>query len=338
MANYLKNSWYQAGWSDEVQADGLLARTICELPLVFFRNAGGECTALFDRCPHRFAPLSQGKVFSEGIVCGYHGLGFGGDGVCNRNPHGPIVSGLTVRAFPVIERHTALWVWLGEPGEADPGQIPDLSFIDNTPERARIAGYLPTKANYQLLSDNILDLTHADYLHPDTLGGINTDAKTRNWQDGRRVMVEWLAEACEPPPAFRGILEKPGKADIWTHVQWQAPAVMSLGVAATPAGTPRTSDDENYTLHNMVPETATSTHYFYCSTRRFRTDDEAFSQFLRGALRQAFVDEDKPLLELQQARIGTDDFWSLKPVLLKIDGASTRARRILEQMIAEEEA
>ena len=338
MIQYLKNCWYQAGWSDEVSATGLLARTICELPLVFFRGADGTCSALFDRCPHRFAPLSQGKASGRGVVCGYHGLGFGADGKCNHNPHGPVVSRLQVPAYPVVERHTALWVWLGNPEQADPALIPDLSFIDETPELARIAGYMPTRANYQLLTDNILDLTHADYLHPDTLGGINTDAKSSNRQEGLKVVVEWLAEACDPPPAFRSTLDQPGKADIWTGVEWQAPAVMALGVAVKPAGVPRTPEDEGYTLHNMVPESATSTHYFYCSTRRFRTDDEGFSTFLRGALRQAFVDEDKPMLEAQQARIGTANFWSLEPVLLKIDAASTRARRVLDQMIDAERA
>ena len=195
---------------------------------------------------------------------------------------------------------------------------------------------MPPAANYQLISDNILDLSHADFLHPDTLGGINSTAKSTNRQEGDTVVVDWLAENCDPPQAFRATVHGAGRADVWTEVVWQAPAVMTLGVAAVPAGQPRKWEDEGYTLHNMVPETATTTHYFYCSTRRFRLDDEGFSQFLRGALEQAFVHEDKPMLESQQARIGNTDFWSLEPVLLKIDAASTRARRLLAQKIADE--
>lgn len=338
MTGYLLNTWYQAGFSAELTASDRLARTICEIPLVIVRGADGALTALFDRCPHRFAPLSAGRLEDGKIICGYHGLGFGADGKCVHNPHGPIVSALAVRAFPVVERHTIVWVWLGDPDRADPALIPDLSYIDETPPLARIAGYLPTTTNYQLLSDNILDLSHADFLHPDTLGGINTTAKSTNRQEGDTVVVDWLAEDCEPPPAFRVTLNGAERADIWTEVVWQAPAVMTLGVAAVPAGQPRAPDDESFTLHNMVPETATTTHYFYCSTRRFRVDDEGFSQFLRGAFDQAFTQEDKPMLEKQQARIGTADFWSLEPVLLKIDAASTRARRLLAQKIAEETA
>jgi len=336
MTEYLMNTWYQAGFSHEISPGGKLARTICEVPLVIYRRAAGSLAALVDRCPHRFAPLSSGRVDGNAIFCGYHGLGFGEDGSCVHNPHGPIVSALAVRSFPVVERHTIVWVWLGDAERADPALIPDLSYIDETPPQARIAGYLPTAANYQLLSDNILDLSHADFLHPDTLGGINSTAKTTNRQEGDTVVVDWLADNCEPPPAFRVTVGEAERADIWTEVVWQAPAVMTLGVAAVPAGQPRAFEDESYTLHNMVPETAATSHYFYCSTRRFRVDDEGFSQFLRGALAQAFTLEDKPMLESQQARIGKAEFWSLEPVLLKIDAASTRARRVLARKIAEE--
>ncbi len=338
MGNYLLDTWYQVGWSNEVAEGGMLARTICEVPVLVWRKADGKLGAVLDRCPHRFAPLSAGKIEGGQVICGYHGLGFGADGICIRNPHGPIVSSLSIPAYPVIERHTAVWIWLGDATKADPALLPDLSYIDETPEVARIAGYMPTAANYQLLSDNILDLSHADYLHPDTLGGINTTAKSTNRQEGERVIIDWLAEDCAPPPAFKAAIHGAERADIWTEVVWQAPAVMTLGVAATPAGVPRGPADESYTLHNMVPETATRSHYFYCSTRRFRVEDAEFSAFLRGAFARAFVEEDKPMLERQQARIGEADFLTLGPALLKIDAASTRARRLLAERIAREGA
>lgn len=332
---WLRNTWYQAGWCDEVRPGSPLVRTILEQPILFYRTSEGSVAALLDRCPHRFAPLSAGRIEGDRVMCGYHGLAFGPAGACVHNPHGPVTSRMRVKAYPVIERHTAIWIWMGDPEKADAARIPDLSFIDETPEAARIAGFMPTRANYQLLTDNILDLSHADYLHPTTLGGMMTGSKARSREEGDTVVAEWLSEGCDPPPAFKAMVPQ-GKADIWTEVVWQAPAVMVLGTAAKSAGVARTPADESYTLHNMVPETATTTHYFFCSTRRFLTNDENFTAYLRQALTQAFQGEDKPMLEKQQARMGTDDLWALEPILLPIDAAAVRVRRKLDRLIAAE--
>lgn len=333
---YLRNAWYQAGWSAEVLAEKCLTRTLLDIPILFFRDSSGVVSALFDRCPHRFAPLSAGRVEDGVVTCGYHGLAFGGNGECVRNPHGPVTSSMRVESYPVVERHDAIWIWMGEPSAADPGLLPDLSFIDETPELAKISGYMPTAANYRLLVDNIMDLSHADYLHPSTLGGIITDAKASSREVGETVVAEWQSSACVPPPAYQQSLPPGSKADIWTQVVWTAPGLMVLGTAGKPAGEPRTPDDEAYTLHNMVPETASTTHYFFCATRRFLVDDAGFTAYLRQVLTQAFEHEDKWMLELQQARIGEANLWDLNPILMPSDAAAVRARRKLDKLLAAE--
>lgn len=333
---WLRNCWYQAGWSDDVTDRQPLVRTILGEPILFYRKTDGTIAALLDRCPHRFAPLSAGKIEGGRVACGYHGLVFDHRGVCVDNPHGPITSRMSVHAYPAAERHTALWVWMGEPAMADLAAIPDLGFIDETPESARIHMYMPTSANYELIVDNIMDLSHADFLHPGSLGGIMVKSQARSREEGDRVVAEWISENCSPPPAFVAMVAPATRADIWTEVTWQAPALMVLGTAGKPTGVPRTRDDESYTLHNMVPETETSTHYFMCSTRRFLVDDAQFSAYLTGALQYAFAEEDKPMLEKQQARMGTSDLWELGPVLLSVDAAAVRVRRKLEALIAAE--
>lgn len=332
---YLRNCWYQAAWADEL-GDKPLARTLLDIPVVLFRS-NGVVAALFDRCPHRFAPLSAGTVREGGIACGYHGLTFGGDGGCIRNPHGPVTAAMAVKAFPVLERHQAVWIWMGEPDEADPAKIPDLSFIDETPATARLTFYMPTKANYRLLTDNIMDLSHADYLHPESLGGVITDAQARVYDRDGGLVADWINRGCQAPGMFQAKVPSPGKCDYWIEVEWRAPAVMVLGTAVVPAGKPREWKDDIYALHNMTPETATKTHYFVGATRRDQVDNEAFSAHLRPALEAAFMGEDKPMLEAQQARIGTADFWSLDPVMMKIDAAAVQARRRLDVLIAAEQ-
>lgn len=334
---YLQNAWYQAAWSEEVAPGAPLVRTLLDIPILLFRDDAGTLHAIHDQCPHRFAPLSAGTIKDKTVTCGYHGLGFAGSGACVHNPHGPITGAMRVRSFPIRERYMGVWLWTGDPERADPGLIPDLSFIDETPATARIFMNMPTKANYRLLTDNILDLSHADYLHPTTLGGIMVGASTTSVERDDKVIVTWFSQGCDAPPAFQAMVPPPAKADIWTEVTWQAPAVMVLGTAATPTGIERTASDTSWTLHNMSPETAMTSHYFVCNTRAFLTDDPEFSRYLQGALSVAFLHEDKPMLEKQQVSMGTDDLWSLQPILLSIDAATVRARRKLDKSIAEEQ-
>src|SRR5260221_8292704 len=49
-AIFLRNTWYVAAWSHELGADGMLARTITQMPLVFWRDRAGQVVALEDRC------------------------------------------------------------------------------------------------------------------------------------------------------------------------------------------------------------------------------------------------------------------------------------------------
>lgn len=77
---------------------------------VLFRDGEGVPAALLDRCPHRFAPLSKGRVRPDGrLACGYHGWNFdaGGHG---RSPSQPTLAKCDVRSFQVVERYGYLWM------------------------------------------------------------------------------------------------------------------------------------------------------------------------------------------------------------------------------------
>lgn len=335
---YLRNTWYLAAWSDEVRGDALLARTIAEQPLVLFRDADGGVRVLHDRCPHRFAPLSAGQLEPGLLRCAYHGLGFGPDGACVANPHGQIPKAARVRAFPAVDRHEAVWVWLGEPDQADPSRIPDLGFIDRAAPGARVKGHLETHAHYQLMVDNIMDLTHADYLHRDTLGGgINTRASSQVEEADGGVVIRWEAKADTLPPVMNAQLPHPGEAgDFLNEVHWSAPGVMRQRVLFGPAGRLDDLGFDSLTAHVMTPAGPAHTHYFFCHTSDGLTRDPSMAEGIRAVLLQAFKGEDSPMLERQQAAIGDADFWSLKPVLLSIDGGAALARRRLDRMISQE--
>lgn len=343
MTAWLRNAWYVAGFADEFAAGRPLARTLVGEPLVFFRGEGGALAALADRCPHRFAPLSAGKVCEGGAIeCPYHGLRFGSDGRCVHNPHGAgaIPKAAAVRSYAVRERDRLVWLWAGDAAAADEALIPDFSRVASAPDDAAVRGYLPSACDAQLLVDNILDLTHVDYLHPDSLGsGALSRSKAQVTDLGERsTRITWLSSGDLAPPAFDMHLREQGRpTDQWTEVTWTAPGCMLLNVGATLQGEPREQGIDTLNLHLTTPETEGRCHYWYWTTRNFAVDARA-NEHVRGLIEHAFSQQDKPMLEAQQRRIGTAEFWSLKPVLLPGDAGAVRVRRKLQDLVAKEQA
>jgi vanillate O-demethylase monooxygenase subunit len=335
---YLRSAWYQAAWASELRVDEPLVRSLLDIPVVIFQMHDGAIMALHDRCPHRFAPLSAGRRHGATVTCGYHGLTFDRFGACIHNPHGKVTSVMRVRYFPAVERHLAIWLWMGDPAQADPSLIPDLGFIDRAKPSARIVTSMPTAGNYQLLTDNILDLSHVEFLHSSSLGGTNVVPEFSSRDSGNQIIANWFWRNCDVPVAFQNLVVPPEKADIAIQISWSAPALMILEATVTRAGTQPAETDLAYTLHNMTPETATTSHYFVCTVRNYHVDDVAFSDALRRSLERAFGQEDKPMIEKVQQRMGGSDLWSLNPVLLPIDAAAVRARRKLRALIEAEAA
>lgn len=337
----LKNAWYAAWWADDLSIDQLHPRTIADEPIVFWRDRHGSPQAILDRCPHRAAPLSLGKRIEGGVQCGYHGIAFDGAGACVLNPHGPILSALKTRSFPVAERHKLIWIWMGAEEQADTDLIPDLRCMDDAPATAFSKGFMPTAAGHLLIADNIIDLTHADYLHPTSLGGgaLTRTKPTIKVNPNSTMFVEWLSSNEVPTPFFKSELADPdGAVDSWVNVLWYPNGVMILGFGATGTGRPREEGIDNWAVHIVTPETAQTTHYFFANSRNYRLEDVEYNNHYAAAMRHAFFSEDKPMLEGQQSRLGAADLFDCSPVLLASDEASTRARRILSRLVEAENA
>jgi vanillate O-demethylase monooxygenase subunit len=336
---YLLNCWYLAAWEEELPAGGHLLRTIAEKPLIVSRATNGEVDVLLDRCPHRLVPLSRGRIAEDGIVCAYHGIAFDRKGLCIHNPHGPILSALRVPSYPAAVRHRGVWVWLGDRDCADPAAIPDLSVMGEFPSVAQNFGYEFIAANYLLCTDNILDLSHADFLHPDSLGGgATTRAKQAVRETETEIRVDWLAVDDVAPPALEALMEERGqRIDLKLWVRWNAPGVMLLNFGAVPTGRPDLGGPDTWGVHVMVPQDSGSTHYFYWNGRNRGWTPE-FNAIVREAMRNAFAGEDKPMLEAQQRSLGGADFEALSPVLLRTDEGPVRMRRRMSKLIAAERA
>lgn len=310
----------------------MLARRVLDEPVLLFRGTQGAADALIDRCPHHFAPLSRGRGDGGNIVCGYHGFVFDGRGACVHDPHGVALKSLAVRSLLLRDAHRALWIWMGDREQGQSGAPPDLAFIDDAPDTAFSKGYVRARAHYQLFVDNILDLTHADFLHPDTLGGgAFTRARARVIVRGTSIGVHWLNPDELPSPLMASVRGSDGRVDSWTEVDWYPASVLALRSGAVQAGTSCEMSGNVSNLHILTPETATTTHYFYAHTRDFAVDDDALNERIAATRDQIFATEDKPMVEAQQERMEGSSFGSLGPVLLRIDEGIVRVHRRLKR-------
>lgn len=349
MVKYLRNAWYVVAFSDELNQKPL-ARKILDENLVFYRDDSGKVSCLIDRCPHRFAPLSLGSVVDGSLRCDYHGLRFDGKGTCVHNPHGDgkIPPNSSIKSYHVIEKYNFIWLWAGNPEKADESKIPDYSFL-STPEKFSVVkGYLHVQGNYQLVVDNLLDLSHAAYLHPEfAIPGMDPEkyvaaATMRLERNSEESLTLYRMRSGIPPnPATAKLFgfDKEAPVDTRTHMTWHAPALMSFDLGTC---LPDSKEENGLCIpqaHCMTPETELTCHYFFACGRNMRHDDKDVDEALFALLDNAFRNQDEPMIGAVQNRMGaTSDFDSQKPVLLSIDAAPVAARRALRSLISKEES
>ena len=168
--NYPYNIWWVVARSDEVRREPI-ARVILDTHVVLFRKKDSEAVALEDRCPHRSAPLSLGRVEGDAIQCPYHGFEFDQTGECVKVPSQEhIPKTLCVRSFPVRQVGPLIWVYLGDQEKmADAPDPYDASWVDDVTRWSVIGGQLSMDINYMLLRENVLDATHFAFLHKESL-------------------------------------------------------------------------------------------------------------------------------------------------------------------------
>jgi phenylpropionate dioxygenase-like ring-hydroxylating dioxygenase large terminal subunit len=354
---FIRNTWYIAAEPDELSG-APLARTILEKPIVLFRTASGRVVALDDRCPHRFAPLSLGKVIGEHLRCGYHGAQFDATGACALVPGQSIVPPQArVASYPTLEKHGYIWIWMGDPAlAADETSIPDFFYrSDHIDWHGGYGHFESIQANYNLINDNLFDITHAEYVHPESFGGeemrIYRNAKpgtdyidghmTHNTA-GRRIVFRMRSlNMATGGPFYRWMVATslgrdtyPDPIDLDMEVSWGAPSFTSFLLNARQAGLGRERGVEVCNMHAITPETATSSHYFYRSVKNYG-DPELTRAFVGGV--KAIFEQDKPVLEAQQRRIGNVDLFSLQPVSFGGDMLPHRARRINRELLQQEQ-
>ena len=136
------------------------------LPIVIYRNNDG-LAALADRCPHRFARLSDGRVIAGDIECPYHGWRFDGAGRCTAIPgYLGTLPTLQVKRFEVSVSAGIVFVSDGVSDDA-PYHPPQA-----TPDRIVRLVRSTTRSTLVDTAENILDATHTHFTHKGLLRGL----------------------------------------------------------------------------------------------------------------------------------------------------------------------
>ncbi len=344
--NFLMNCWYVAAWDHELIDGKLLARTILEEPVLLYKGDSGRAVALDNRCCHRGAKLSNGRLEGDCVRCMYHGLKFDANGKCIQIPgQDSVPDKMGVRSYPVLERDHIIWIWMGDAALADPNLIIDIPYLRDPAWRG-IADYMHYQADYRLIVDNLADFSHLAFVHTHTLGGSEEYAfKTKpvaveRLDNGFRV-ERWSMNAA-PPPFHRMVVREDALLDRRNIGLMHVPGVFFLETLFAPAGSGAEQPHAEGSIEGtrqyrncqfFTPETRNTTHFFWNYLHNYHLQDPTISKSLHDSMVRGFM-EDKFIIEGQQEMLDADPDFKMHGIAADVPLA--HFRRVLQKRIDQE--
>jgi phenylpropionate dioxygenase-like ring-hydroxylating dioxygenase large terminal subunit len=159
----LHRKWFAVARADRVGKKPV-AVTLLNRPIVLVRLDGEHVVGFEDRCPHRQAPLSAGRVVQGALQCPYHGWKFDPSGTLVElpgMPEGGCLPGIRARTIEVVEHDGLVWARLE--GGDDAG-IPRLvqSLVSGS---RRFLWQARWQAGAVDILENVLDPMHTHFVH-----------------------------------------------------------------------------------------------------------------------------------------------------------------------------
>jgi phenylpropionate dioxygenase-like ring-hydroxylating dioxygenase large terminal subunit len=338
---FVRNCWYMAGWSSDFARDQLRSVTILNENIVLYRKSNGALVALHDRCCHRFAPLSLGRIEHDDLRCMYHGLKFAPSGKCIEIPfQSKIPPQACVRSYPVIEKYSGAWIWMGDPARADESMVPEFVGVED-PRWAMLPGRMDYNANFMLINDNLLDLSHIPFLHRYSLGknltpeGITRPVVTK-LERAVRVQNWLIGEPSQMEAAIRA-----SRTNIWQTYDFVVPGVFLLTADFYPDGTadkfPESEPQgvepihRQFTCQAVTPITNDRACYFF-AYGPWKQEANLMEHFYQLGL-TAF-NEDRKMIEAQQRNINLSNGDAMLTTVS--DSALSQFRRMMKKILADE--
>jgi phenylpropionate dioxygenase-like ring-hydroxylating dioxygenase large terminal subunit len=339
--SFPRNQWYIGAFSHEVGRTPM-ERTLLDEPVVLYRTEAGQSVAVAGRCPHRRFPMVRAELVGDGLQCGYHGWTFDGSGACTSIPSQAnyVPNGFRIRTYPVVEKWQWLWIWLGDPALADEAAIPDHRHLhlEDSDWEASVGGLEPLAGRFQLMSENVLDLTHITFVHAATIGTSGIAAAPIEVEDRGRYLHSQRTVAEPRPTAFHTRnLGLDGPVERVLSTDFFPPAFCSSGSAFYKPGQSALPDGHCYgefrVFHIATPETATTSHYFWAFTRSFGQGDAALTEQLRAGWRLGVL-EDVDAIAANERMIDRGPLQN--DLSAQADAGPLRGRKMVESMILAE--
>lgn len=254
--------------------------------IVLFRDADEQWRALLDRCPHRGAALSLGKVTPEGhLRCRYHGWRYDGAGRCMAVPlnglNDSALKKIRADALPTRQIGGAVWVYTGITDAPPEPVLPPSLAGDPT---LFVTYRQEWDAHWSRAQENFIDFAHPPYLHEQTIGAWMHDYAER----GGTARVD-----TEATDFGMIMLSYVGRSDAGFRLDWYRPNLVILHFGAT-----------SYNLLHVFCIPVSERHTRVMTVRRVRgaADVESYSRHASGTDHR-ILDEDRAIVESQSGDV-----------------------------------
>ena len=337
--SYIRNAWYVAGFSNDFEVDVPYGQKIVGRPVLLWRGRDKRISAFDNRCVHKRMPLSEGRILENGVLeCAYHGLCYDSGGQCVTIPSQPdsaIPPQANLKPYPVIEQDGIVWVWPGDLGKQDESQPPRMPEVVDDKWESIVLGPMQVPANYLLLIENLLDISHFYPLHDGNIGDVANSRipveLVEGEEDGNRfVKTIRNVQNYQQPPFLVDWFSYDVVDREHTHCM-VSPALTRVEMRVAPPGQLGTEVDRGYILfHTHTPTDATNHVWrlcINCKADHMSKGDPNVSAAKRVAeMFPVIIEEDLWALEKQQQMFEYPD-EGYSEVYLKPDKALRRVRQ-----------
>jgi phenylpropionate dioxygenase-like ring-hydroxylating dioxygenase large terminal subunit len=241
-----------------------------------------------------------------------------------------------VRTFPLVEQAPYVWIYLGDPAAMD--DVPPPPVLEWTTDSAIsiLHGRIDIAANYLLLKENVLDLTHFGYVHAKTFGITDWVDLPNFTTEGDTTGFSQKFIGSPLPPLFALPMGLPVGTpfDRDNSGAFVSPALQRGDVDFRDPATGEVTARLRI-AHATTPISPTEMHYFWLVARDYGTAPEMMEELRQLTL--VGFDEDKVIIEAIQQTASRDPRGTGAPEFsVKMDTAGIQARRIVQRWMDKE--